>query len=98
MALWNQLGFVPSPQRELEWFHGGAVVVVWPLILFGPSILGQGAMGRAMVALCSVGGCIPLGTQALKSVLVSAGRQISAQDSLWGRIWPHSSRVFHPPG
>lgn len=100
------MGFVPSPQRRLEWFHGGGVVVVWPLgsqvpaeplIPFGPSILGQGMVSKAMVALSSVGGCIPLGAQALKSVLVPTERQISAQDSVWGRIWPHSRRVFHAP-
>lgn len=68
-----------------------------PLIPFGPSVLGQGMVGKAMVALSSIGGCIPLGTQALKTVLVPTGRHISAQDSLWGRIWPHSKKVFHPP-
>lgn len=106
MAVWNQLGFVPSAQRQLEWFHGDGGALVWPLgsqvpaeplIPFGPSILGQGVVGKAVVALCSVGGCIPLGTQALETVLVPTERQISAQDSLWGRVWPHSRRVFHPP-
>lgn len=33
----------------------------------------------------------------LKTVLVPTERQIPAQDSLWGRIWPRSRRVFHPP-